>query len=741
MGHPRAPANRCHRLLAGFLAALSALLICPSPALAADVKNVPIVRSESPELPAREQSPWERQKGTILIASLVVAIETALIVALVSNGRRRREIQRRLETRVRFERLLSEFSVSLAATPAGRLDEALDAALARVAVPMRIDWIWRWDGSEPEDAGWPATLLNDGEPAWFGATSSLPPSIQRRLREAGAVTCSTLAVPLIVGEVRCGALFGVSADSEAPWAEQGIELRVVAAVVGTILQRKQAEVALEGSDRLKGAILDSLPAHVAVVDRDGVIIAVNDAWSAFGGSSAPMVNGAVGHGVNYLGVCGEAADAGDRGARDAAILIEQACRGERTARQVEFHSKSNEADRWFLMTAEPLRRAEGGAVVTHWEITRRKLNELALRESEDRFRRMSDALPLAIWMTDVEGACMYLNKQWSQMTGRSLEEDAGDGWLESVHPDDRAACMDLYLRAFHARESFRMEYRIRRYDGTYRWVVDSGTPRYGSDGSFHGFVGGCLDITEQKEAERMLRSLSHRLMVAQDEERRRIARELHDHLSQQLALLSLDLQQLAIKPVSARDAMPVIQEAWRRTTEIASDVHAISHRLHPSKMEALGLVATAQAHCRDVSRQSIPVQFQHADMPSGIQPDRALSMFRVLEEALSNVVRHSGATEAKVTLYGTDTHVVLRIVDNGCGFMETGRPPGGLGLISMRERMQLLEGTLSITSVPAKGCVVEARLPLAFAGSPREAGEPPASPVLRTAPGDKAISA
>ena len=169
----------------------------------------------------REQSPWERQKGTILIASLVVAIETALIVALVWNGRRRREIQRRLETRVRFERLLSEFSVSLAATPAGRLDEALDAALARVAVPMRIDWVWRWDGSAPEDAGWPATLLNDGEPAWFGEASSLPPSIQRRLREAGAVTCSTLAVPLTIGEVMSGALFGVSPDPGAPWAEQG----------------------------------------------------------------------------------------------------------------------------------------------------------------------------------------------------------------------------------------------------------------------------------------------------------------------------------------------------------------------------------------------------------------------------------------------------------------------------------------------------------------------------------------
>jgi PAS domain S-box-containing protein len=623
--------------------------------------------------------------------------------------------------------------------PHGEIDAAIDAALSRIANVLGIRSVWRWDGHAKEDASWHSTRLSAGDPQWFGDLASLPPSIRRRLDETGD-TCSVLAVPLADGGVAPESLFGVFSDPSETWGERGGELHVLAAVFAAVLQRKRASAALEASDQLKGAILDSLPAHVAVVDRGGVIIAVNDAWSALGHASAlPMGTSAV-RGTNFLDVFEQSPAVGDGSARDAVILIEQACRGERTGRQVEFLSKAAGKERWFLMTAEPLRRLEGGAVVTYWEITERKLNEIALRESEDRFRRMADAMPVSIWMSDADGEFTYFNKHWVQITGRSIEELSGEGWLESVHPDDRAGCLDLYLRAFHSRESFRMEYRLRRYDGAYRWLLDTGTPRYGTDAAFHGFVGGCFDITEQKDAERMLRDLSHRLMRAQDEERRRIARELHDHLSQQLALLAVDLQQLVIKRVPTRDAVASLQEAWRRTTEIASDVHAISHRLHPSKMEALGLVATAQGHCRDISRQSLPVHFSHADMPSGINPDRALSVFRILEEALSNVLRHSAATEARVTLTGTDTHIVLRVADNGRGFVDTGRQPSGIGLVSMRERLQLLEGTLSLTSVPAKGTVLEARVPIARVTEPAASGATPTTP--RAASGEKpAISA
>ena len=689
----------------------------------------------------RDPTRWERQKGTIVIASLVFALETGLIVALVWNGRRRREVQHRLEIRLRFERLLSEVAVSLAATPPRAMEDTIDLALTRVAHTLQIHAVWRWDGSRSEDAGWQSWRLTGGEPEWFPESSSLPPSIQARLQESGMSVCSALAVPLVAGEVGAGVLFALCADPNVMWAERGGELGVLAAVIAAVLQRKRVEIALEANNGLKGAILDSLPAHVAVVDREGVIIALNGAWTDPERTLAFPPGANIGKGVNYLEVWGAAVASGIDGSRDAEILIEQACRGERSGRQVEFRFGTVSGEHWFLMRAEPLRRAEGGAVVTHWEITERKQNELALRESEDRFRRLGDAMPVPIWVSDVEGARIQFNKQWLQLTGRPLEEQTGDGWLDSIYIEDRPACMDLYLRAFHAREVFRTEYRICRHDGVLRWVLDTGTPRYGSDGAFHGFVGGCFDISEQKEAEHMLRDLSHRLMRAQDEERRRIARELHDHLSQQLALLAVDQQQLAVKHAHTVDLTPSLQEAWRRTTEISSDVHAISHRLHPSKMEALGLVATVNGHCRDVSRQSLPVQFQHSDVPSGIPPDRALSVFRLLEEALTNVVRHSGATEARVTLHGTDTQLVLRVADNGRGFIETGRATHGLGLASMRERLQLLEGTLSITSVPAKGTVVEARIPLVRAQDPRSPGAPttPSTPATRTAPGDGSV--
>ena len=211
----------------------------------------------------------------------------------------------------------------------------------------------------------------------------------------------------------------------------------------------------------------------------------------------------------------------------------------------------------------------------------------------------------------------------------------------------------------------------------------------------------------------MLRGLSRRLMLAQDEERRRIARELHDHLSQQLALLAIDLQLLSAESAANDDGRaPALLEAWRRTSEIASDVHAMSHRLHPSKMEALGLVATINGHCRDVSRQGLTVQFRHHLVPTRIPPDRALSLFRVLEGALSNVIRHSGATDAQVTLIGGESQLVLTVSDSGRGFTLAGDATRGLGLISMRERLQSLNGSLSVTTAPGQGTVIEACVPI-----------------------------
>jgi PAS domain S-box-containing protein len=693
--------------------------------LMADWRELQRFRIDASSLPPstvvafREPTLWEQEKGTILTASAVVIAQSALIVALVRTGSRRRDSQRQLVERLRFEQQLSEFSVSLATVRPGEIGHAVDAGLGRLAEGLGIDRAWRWRNDEPEDAPWKSPSLRAGEPAVFGMLAQLPPTVQRQLLHSGVTECSALAVPMSAHGACLGAVFWISRDAGRAWHEQTDQLRVAGAVVATVLQRKQVETALEDSHYLKGAILDSLPAHIAVLDRAGIIIAVNDAWARFARENG-AAGAALAPGVSYLHACQEAVRDGDPAAAEAVALIEQACRGERIGRQVEYRCDGPGAERWFVMTVAPLRRPEGGAVVTHLDITARKRSENALRESEDRFRRLADGLPVAVWMSDADAACTYCNHQWVELTGRELDEHTGVGWLESVLDADRAECMDAYLSAFHSRQEFRTEFRVQRPDGTPRWMISTGVPRYGSDGAFHGYVGGCLDITDRIEAEHVLRDLSHRLMSAQDDERRRIARELHDHLSQQLALLAIDLQQLSMQPPHSSEALvPALHEAWRRTTEIASDVHAISHRLHPSKMEALGLVATIRAHCREVSRQSVVVEFLEQDVPTGIAPERALALFRVLEEALSNVVRHSGARGAHVALAGADGDLLLRVADDGRGF-EPGehRRDHGLGLVSMRERVQALDGSLSITSVPGRGTVVEARVPLAASPHP-----------------------
>ncbi len=146
------------------------------------------------------------------------------------------------------------------------------------------------------------------------------------------------------------------------------------------------------------------------------------------------------------------------------------------------------------------------------ELARR---EAALQESEQRFRTMADTAPVLIWMAGADKLCTYVNRFWLEFTGRTMEQELGNGWMEGVHPNDYLHCWNTYNRAFNARRSFRMEYRIRRYDGEYRWVLDTGVPRFTPDGGFIGYVGSALDIGERKEAEMALLESEERLRLAQ----------------------------------------------------------------------------------------------------------------------------------------------------------------------------------------------------------------------------------
>lgn len=348
-------------------------------------------------------------------------------------------------------------------------------------------------------------------------------------------------------------------------------------------------------------------------------------------------------------------------------------------------------------------------------VEEQKLAKEVLRESEGRFRAVANTAPVMIWMSSPDRLCTYCNKPWLEFTGRHLGAGLGNGCAECVHPEDRPVYADAYTRAFDRCQSFTTEYRLRRHDGEYRWILATVVPRFESADSFTGYICSAVDVTDRKRAEESLSSLSGRLIQAQEQERHHIARELHDDISQKLVLLSIELQQFADSlPDSLVQLQNQIEPLMKRISEISSDTHALTHRLHSSKLGTLGLVAAIRGFCRELADQrDVKIDFTYREVPDILPPQVSLCLFRVLQEGLSNAVKHSGVRRFNVQLEGLPNQLQLTVRDAGVGFDPSmAMHNEGLGLISMRERISNLKGTISIVSKPLGGTEIRARVPV-----------------------------
>jgi PAS domain S-box-containing protein len=221
------------------------------------------------------------------------------------------------------------------------------------------------------------------------------------------------------------------------------------------------------------------------------------------------------------------------------------------------------------------------------------------------------------------------------------------------------------------------------------------------------------DITERKRAEQALEDLAGRLISAQEEERSRIGRELHDHISQTLGVLTIKIDQLRASDAVAPDVAVVLDELRRDTSAITDDVHRLSHRLHSSTLDYLGLVPALQKLVSEFAeRHGIEITLAHASVPSPLPSEVALCLFRVAEESLTNIAKHSKARSARIHVTGAPDGLHLTVQDAGDGFDLTGaRSRAGLGFVSMQERLRVLHGTIHVDSAPSRGTRIDAWVP------------------------------
>jgi PAS domain S-box-containing protein len=257
------------------------------------------------------------------------------------------------------------------------------------------------------------------------------------------------------------------------------------------------------------------------------------------------------------------------------------------------------------------------------------------------------------------------------------------------------------------------------------------SPLRDQDGTVVGAAKIVRDITERKHADEALATVSRRLIEAQEQERQRIARELHDDIGQRLALLTVNLGGLTGKRLSVRLKRQAT-ELQRQASEIAADVQALSHELHSSRLELLGIAPAMRLFCREFAgQQKVTVDFESHSLPDRLPSDLSLSLFRILQEGLHNAAKHSGVRQFKARLWGAQGWIHLLIRDEGKGFdVAAARIGRGIGLLSMEERIKIFDGYLWIESEPDQGTTIHVRV---RPSSPPSPGTAPPSPPDRDA--------
>ena len=626
----------------------------------------------------------------------------------------------------------------------------------------------------------------------------------------------------------------------APHLDEEGKLRGFLAFILDLTERKRAEDALRESEELNRAILSSLDTHVAVLDRQGKIIAVNSAWNDFARDNGISDENRVGPGLNYMEVCSKAVNSGEVEVQEALDGIKAVCEGSKEYFWMEYPCDSPIRRRWYLMMVTPLKRSEGGAVVAHHDITERKRAEEESRESKERYQRLVETTNAIAWEADLDTWMFtYVSPQVSKLLGyESLEWYEKDFWTRHLHPEDLDVAVNFCAEMSKYLTEFELEYRMIAADGHTVWlrdfvsVVSSGNGKrslrgyliditdrkkneallrnseerlrnllenipdhvlildrlgviryinhtapgfikeevlgkpistflqpescalseqslenvfsYGTTSEFGALdinsrsyriryvpvrseseISSVLvvatDITEQKQVEKSKRHLAERLAFAREDERRSLARHLHDDACQDLSAASIYLEQIKLKLCQLLPEDESLKGDLVKVDNLIQLTHKTlrqtARSLHPSILEHYGLVTALRSFTHELSmltqRSGVVIEMEvSTDFPRLDQMVET-TVYRIAQEAITNAVKHAQARKISVKLSLKEDVVSIVVEDDGCG-IDYGaiKESPGIGLAAIHERAELIGAKIDISTRVTAGTKVALRVPL-----------------------------
>lgn len=650
-----------------------------------------------------------------------------------------RTSEQRLEDLLEFETLISDTSASLFAAPPENLDSTLERSLERVRNFFKADRcallsvspdhqvvnVRLGSYAEGIQAVSPDLNLNDFFP-WSGhrliverapirisCLADLPPEAEVEIEAWKQMPIrSALSLPIERAGVISHLIVLNTVHREVSWPDVFVtRLRVLGEMLAGALDRQEMFISyMESEKRL------SLAADFAGVGLWSVDTRTSEVWGTervrrlFGYPPETDLT------VEHMEAVIHPED------WDLVMGAMQALKGEGDALDVEYRIvlPDEGTQRWIKSRGQPFFGPAGELETimgVSLDITDSKTIEEAHRISENRLSRGAKLAGLAFYEVDLDEGIMFVDSALRELCG--VPSSLGQGlevlefWLESLHPGDQSHVMDQ-RQMLHTGivDQITIEYRFLNPVAGQKWIRHlAGVSRRNEAGQAVATFGVLRDISQRKKTEFELQKLSQMLINAHEDERALLARELHDDLTQRLAVLAIDVgraEVVAENPESARSFKAV----GEKLVSLSEDIHSLAYHLHPSVLTELGLIEALQAETDRRNRMGqIKVSLGLEPLPRNLGKAEALCLFRVAQEALNNVVRHADTPSAHLTLKQAEGGVLLTVKDQGAGFdPELSGEGVHLGLVSMRERMRLVNGTFKIDSAPGRGTTVSAWL-------------------------------